>query len=53
MINKLVLVLLAVLSSAFCTSTLAGWELYDDISSGAIDAQRWGLEKLLTNMQRP
>ena len=44
MINKLILVLLTAIIFAFSTSALAGWELYDDFSSGSIDAGRWDVD---------
>ena len=41
MIKKLVFMNFAAIIFAFSTSALAGWELYDNFSSGAIDTQRW------------
>ena len=41
MIKKLVFVNFTAIIFAFSTSALAGWELYDNFSSGAIDTQRW------------
>ena len=44
MINKLIFILFTAIIFAFSTSALAGWELYDDFSSGAIDTQRWNVD---------
>jgi len=41
MIKKLVFTLFPAIIFSFSTSALAGWELYDDFSSGTINSQRW------------
>ena len=44
MIRKFVFVYFTGIIFAFSTSALAGWELYDDFSSGTIDTQRWNVD---------
>ena len=44
MINKLIPVIFAVIIFAFSTNALAGWELYDNFSSGSIDTGRWNID---------
>jgi hypothetical protein len=41
MTKKLLFVLFSTIIFFFSTSALAGWELYDDFSSGTIVSQRW------------
>jgi len=43
-------VYLIVLLIGLPISVNAGWELYDDFSSGAIDAQRWGKDESSANI---
>jgi hypothetical protein len=50
MIKRLVIVISATIISAFGTSALAGWELYDDFSSGTIDTQRWDIDDSSANI---
>ena len=42
--NKLVLMICTAIIFAYSTSALAGWELYDNFSSGVIDPQRWDID---------
>ncbi|MBT8367112.1 MAG: hypothetical protein KJP23_20665 [Deltaproteobacteria bacterium] len=50
MIKKLVFVNFTAIIFAFSTSALAGWELYDNFSSGAIDTQRWSIDDSSANI---
>jgi hypothetical protein len=44
MIKKIVFVYFTTIIFALSTSALAGWELYDNFSSGTIDTQRWSVD---------
>ena len=50
MIKKLVFMNFAAIIFAFSTSALAGWELYDNFSSSAIDTQRWSIDASSANI---
>jgi hypothetical protein len=48
--NKLLLVICIGIICSYSTSVLAGWELYDNFSSGVIDPQRWNIDDSSANI---